>query len=384
MKIKKQKGSFLLELMIGLVVATATTVTALTIYIHFENQKRITVTTNELHTNVSIGAVSLQKYFGLAGYSFNNEELLKCNKLELYNSEPEFRNLDLFKIDIKPLKILKQTDYIDNEITPDENSSIVSFSSSSSESANVETFLIEDAFYGLPHHRLNKRYGFNLGDYFITVQKNSDYCALSQVTGLPESEESINLVLDDEANFVNSTTGNKDYGIYNIPTNPGVRKTMLSGSKVINIGKSPTFYTFYLKNNQLRLKDHLPDLNKFNWELYPDRVIVDNIVGFKAVALLDSDGTPNTIDNRLETLSENEDIKKTKAIKFLLVGKSSVPFLKEKDSAGNCTATVNNIVKWSEGEFDLSKIKGLDKDWKCYRYRINESTVVLKNFNFIN
>lgn len=362
--INNQKGSFILELMIGLIIATATILTAMTIYLYFENQKKITVETNQLIANLSVGMFSIQKSIPLAGYGLN-EKLLICPKILGYDEQRS--GIKEFELQIKSLQIIPAVQYTDTDITPDDNTSVLLLSRGDSEISYGMVNMTANIPPSSSAYKVDNRFGYKEGDLMIAIAKDGSNCVLSQVTNLPGGGKSDN-VIHSSGNYTDPVTGKNVPARYNMPSGIGVAFDV--GDKLLNIGASPMSLKFYVKDNQLRVK------NEFEGT---DKVIAHNIVAFQAIALIDEDAD-KTIDRRVSDLRTNADVMKTKGVKLMMIGKSNLPFMNEKNADG-CTATLNKDFAWSEGVFDLSGIEGLDKDWKCYRYRLQESTIYLKNFN---
>ncbi len=364
--INKQKGSFILELMIGLVIATATILTAMTIYLYFENQKRITVETNQLLANLSVGMFAIQKSVPLAGYGLN-PKLMQCATISAYDDTRPSGSQE-FNLEVKSLQIIPEAEYTDTDIVPDPESSVLMLSKGDSEISYGLANMTQSMPNSSAAYKVDNRFGYKEGDLMIAISADGSQCILSQVTNLPGGGNSDN-VIHNSGNYTDPVTGRNIPARYNKAG--GIGAPFNVGDSLLNIGSTPVSLKFYLSNNQLRVKNEFDNT---------DKVIANNIVGFKAVALIDEDEN-KAIDKRVDWLHTSTDLTHTKGVKLLLVGKSSIPFMNEKDSTGNCSATTNSEFSWSEGVFDLSKIVGLDKDWKCYRYRLQESTIYLKNFN---
>ena len=92
-----------------------------------------------------------------------------------------------------------------------------------------------------------------------------------------------------------------------------------------------------------------------------DVVLVEGVAQFKALPVTDASGT-------------------TVAMQLAIVARSSQPE-KPDPASGLCNITTNPP-SWIGGTVDLSGQVGLTavaNDWKCYRYKVFEVTVPLRN-----
>lgn len=89
-----------------------------------------------------------------------------------------------------------------------------------------------------------------------------------------------------------------------------------------------------------------------------DTVLVEGVAQFKALPVTDATGT-------------------TVAMQLAIVARSSQP---EKPPASGICNTTTGPLSWMGGALDLSGMVGLTgDDWKCYRYKVFEVTVPLRN-----
>ena len=72
-KRNKQKGSFILELMIGLFMSLITILGVMTIYSQFEGQKRTTTQAGQTIGNVALSLFPIQQFGRMSGFGFNSK-----------------------------------------------------------------------------------------------------------------------------------------------------------------------------------------------------------------------------------------------------------------------------------------------------------------------
>lgn len=350
---KKQRGSFLIELMIGLFMSLLSVLGVMTIYAQFEGQKR---TTTQMSQTVSMGALAMfpiQHFGKMAGFGINDSTLLGC-KILAYNDTTG-------------------TSY-DFTMSP-----VLITSSGSNSVADKIDFLIgdSDSFFApvritqqMPNpsavFKVDSRFGFREGDLVIAAEPGKD-CTLAQVSNLPRNAGQTDNVIHNSGNYTDPITGTPKPTTYNKPGGLGV--SYGTNGKLFNLGAKPQKLSYTIENNQLVQNNNFDNVNN-------KTIIGDNIVLLKAVYGLDNDNDGD-VDTWTATTPTAANLKNIIAIRVGMIARSP---LREKSSAGVCNITNTATFNWFGGTMDISALP----DWKCYRYRLLQTTIPLRNMIWKN
>jgi type IV pilus assembly protein PilW len=233
-------------------------------------------------------------------------------------------------------------------------------------------------------HVMN-RYGFRQGDLILmleppvppAVMKN---CALMEVTDVPAADGS--LVAHDNGTY--NLTWMTPVKAVTSRFNPGAGLGVVyagagtaNATRVFNLGNlydtngssMPVYNTYAITNGTLTVASAFSP--------NPATAVADNIVHMRALYGMDDgigSGTPGDgIVDRY--ITGTPDWRYVLAIKLAVVARSALPEKPSGGAAAVCDTTVNPV-PWSGGTFDVSA----DLNWKCYRYRVFETTVPLRNW----
>jgi type IV pilus assembly protein PilW len=344
-KLKKQKGSFLIELMVGLLMSALSVLGIMTIYAEFEGQKRTSTQMTDTMSNAAIGLFALEHETKNAGYGINSSVLLGCN-IHAYKS-----GSGEFTFTMAPVKITPGA----NDKTPDQIAFFVGDSDSYFSPISITK--------GMPNSasalKVNSRFGFMEGNLMVVGQSGSD-CTLMQVSNLPGSG-STDQIIHNPGSYTDPVTGQQMPAQYNKAGGLGI--TYGAGASVVNLGAIPSNVGYTITNNNLTRTESLINSNT--------ATIANNIVMFKAIYMLDNnkDGIIDEWTNR--TLAGPEYLN-LKAVRLAIIAQSP---LREKSKNGVCSTSTNSQFTWLGGTMDVSNIP----NWKCYRYRKLETTVPIRN-----
>jgi type IV pilus assembly protein PilW len=238
---------------------------------------------------------------------------------------------------------------------------------------------------------MNNRYGFLAGDV-VVVGEPGKTCSMAQVSGLPGTSTLAHAA----GNYVDSS-GQQVPTKYNGPVSPfpgyiaWVRATN-TGGRVMNLGNSPTMTTYAVVNNTLVAIDATAPGS-------PPQVIADGIVQLQAQygydgnndgkltaptnsAVLNIAGTADQWADALPAAGMTADKwKQIVAVRLAIVARSVTP--ERPDAAGNCQITLVGP-RWFARDpataynIDVSA-SSTGSLWKCYRYRVFEVTIPIRN-----
>jgi type IV pilus assembly protein PilW len=339
-----QKGGFLIELMVGLLLSSLTVLSVTTIYTQFELQKRTTVETGTTSSTANIGMFSLQNHAKKAGYGVSYDlNMMGCSVAAYNSTNNQDITFKLAPVSIEPGNSASTSDkvtffagnsYINMfpiQLTADTNS-------------NNDTIKISDIS------------GFSPGDLIILYEANKN-CNLAQIS----ETQGTNNILRNTGNYVEPATNRTLPVIYNKSGGLSGGVNYSINATVLDIGSSPMLVSNSIVNNQLVETNILTSESK---------VIADNIVLLKALYGIDMDH-----DGKIDTWNNNNigsNYKYLKAIKIALIARTPNKEIKN----GVCNATNNPIFNWDGKTIDIST---LSDDWGCYRYRFIETVIPLRN-----
>ncbi len=353
MKNINQKGSFLVELMVGLLVSITGIMAMVAVFSQFEGQKRTTTQVSESVTNAALSMFPIQHYGKISGFGINNTSLLGCNVL---THDAQTGSSSSFIL--APLLITGRND--------NENDTIqfVVGNATNYYAANTLTSAMANS---LSNFELDSRFGINVGENVIVGQPGSD-CTMRQVTGLPTDIGLTNQVIHSGTTYLNAS-GVSTAAIHNASTGMGIAYS--GGAKLINVGTNPQVITFSVNNNQL-----FQSVNTGIASTSTNQVIGDNIVALKAVYGLDTNAD-GSVDTWTNVTPATADLRQILGFRVAVISRAP---LKEKTSGGTCNVTTVSNISWLGGNIDISGLP----DWGCYRYRIIQTTVPLKNAMWSN
>lgn len=351
---KKQKGSLLIELMIGLLMSLFTIMVVMKIFANFEGQKR---TTESMSSTISMGAMALfpiEHYGQMAGYGFNNSSLMGCNVLAYNNNSGSSFNFTMSPVIIQSSG---------NNTTSDQ----ITFLEGNAYNSFNTVQLTQSMPSSSSDLKVTDRFGFQEGDLIIVAQPGSD-CSLMQVSNLPGTNGQTNNVIHNSGTYTDPTTGLQDPTIYNKPSGLGVAYS--SNAYVFDLGQNPSEITYSVNAN-----NQLVQNNTFNLT-NPTSVVGDNIILLKAQYGLDPTHTGN-VATWTNTITNTSDYANIIAVRVALIAQS--PLL-EKPINGTCSITQNSTFNWAGGTMDISTIP----NWGCYRYRLLQTVIPLRNMLWMN
>lgn len=333
MKRLKQKGAFLLELMIGLMMSSILIIGALTIFARFEGEK---VTANQISETISNGSLGLNyiEHMGkVAGFSLTDVNFLGCN-VHFNNSENNINS----SFPLSPLIIT----------TSNGSDSFSLFSGNSNNYFSSKNLISSPVNSEI---QLKSTFSFTPGDIFIVGERSKE-CSLAQITSISNNDEKISYSTGSYTNNMgqNITTHFNDNGLY--------VNNYTSNAKLINLGKTPQIFNYSIENERL-IEENLINGEK--------NIIAENIVRLKALYALDTNRDGN-VDSWSNVSPTGDNIRNIIGMKIAIIIRSP---LKGK----KCIVTTNKNFIWFGGEIDISDIE----DWQCYRFRILESTIPFRN-----
>ncbi len=402
MKVARQAGFTLIEIMIALLIGLIGIVVMMQTFAVSEGFKRTATSGTDAQINGGVAMYMIQREMRMAGYAMNELMVQGCTSVRVWN------NPGGFGIDMPLVPF-----YINPPLVPagDANTDVIliAYGNSSSAVAGSPVLTGQTNANSIP---LAWNYdSFQTGDIFVSYQPNgaTPSCVLHETTASTNAGGNCGYLPGTLSGGY--TASSVEYGTtayqqhqpsgcvnttptYNkataITDSSGVAVPMLTypAGKVYNLGNA-AIHVYAVRGGTLTMCDWVASDCRSAANYTP---IVDDIVSLRAVYGMNLNppasaaaGDGVTITWNRNDLSTNAYLpSRVLAVTMELTARSA---LKEKpDSSGNCQTTlVNNkpdptqtwMYETTTGAgIDLSSIS---TDWGCYRYKLFQTTVPLRN-----
>jgi type IV pilus assembly protein PilW len=375
--------------MVGMVIALVSVVVMFQVFAVSEGMRRTTTGAGDAQQNGVASLFLLERDARMAGYGLNFMPMLGCNTRGFFATTAAAINFRL-----QPVTIT------DGGATgPDQ----VTFTYTTSDGFGMPGTLANTSNATPNFLRLeDPRFQFTLGDLIalanvpagLGTQPIASDCHVVQVTSLPEDRASVTLIGWGAASYVDEggTTRVAEYSPpYVLPVvYPKWNRTLSTGGRIFNLGKTPSATTYRITNGQL-----IAD-NAFR----PGEAVAisDGIVQLQAqygyagnatctttTACTLSPNAPTVGQINTATATDQwgtsmpananpEHWRRVIAVRMALVARSGQA--DKKDASGNCKATLTQPIWPTTGE---TMFVDADLDWRCYRYRVFEIVVPIRN-----
>lgn len=344
------RGFSLVEILVAMVIALLGTIIIFQVFSVSEGIKRTSTSGGDAQQFGALSLFTIERDLRMAGYGINNSRLLGCavRGYDELATPPDLPTFTLAPVTIR----VGASDSIADEITL-----MYSTSDLISNPAQITQNMPNSAAV----YKVNNRFGFTEGDLIIAAENGKD-CSLGQVTGLPGAGQSDNVV-HNSGNYTNANGVNVP-ARYNKPS--GLGESYTTGGVIFNLGAGPVIHTYRVDANQLVMDSGLA---------VSTLALADNIVLLKAQYGKDTtaDGSVDAYENTMPLLPTAADWAAILTVRLAIVARSAQPE-KANVEGGACDATTA-APGWSGGTLDLSA----NPNWRCYRYRVFETTVPLRN-----
>lgn len=349
MNVDRHHGFSLVEIMVGMAIGLLGMMVIMQVFSVTESGKRTTTSGGDAQQKAALSLHTIEHDVRMAGYGINGvPELMGC-KILGYNAT---RLPTTFDFVLAPVVITQGVGNLPDSIT-------ITYSTSSV--MNAPTSIIQDMPNPSAAYKVSNRYGFAPGDLVVIAESGKD-CTLGQVTDTPGGGQSDN-VIHNSGNYTNpsgdnvSADYNKPGGVSNV--------NYTTTAKLFNLGPLPISNVYSITGSSLNLFTNLTAANE---------TVADNVLDLQAEYGVDSDDdgdvdayrTSADLDaNGTTTGSEYSQIL---SVRFGLIARST-----KREPACNVTTVVPT---WAGGAFNNIKA---NVDWQCYRYRVFETTTMLRN-----
>jgi type IV pilus assembly protein PilW len=398
----RSAGFTLIEVMIAMLIGVIGIVVMMQTFSVSEGFKRTATSGTDAQINGAVALYMLEREIRLAGYGMNHMIPSGCSLVRVWNNTlGSGTTMRMVPFEINPPGVP----------AGDANTDVVLIAYGSSETAVT----------GVPADHANfrvsiNRDGFRNGDLVVGLQPGAgpggaNSCALHELTKVPGGSGNCNdpppssdALEHTATNYKNPLAGcqpvpasrNSAGGITEADGTPVPALNRANGGLLFNLGAQPQVKVYAVRGG---------NLTECNW-MTADctaaanfNVIVNDIVSLRAVYAMDLDGNPNPgtpsgdgiVDRYTRVpLATSNQISRVLGGSVALAARSG---LREKPAGGGgCDATVDparpdRAQEWfgpalSPGDgtlvnarMDLSGVP----DWQCYRYKLFQTSVPLRN-----
>ena len=405
-------GFTLVEIMIGLLIGVIGMVVIMETFSVSEGYKRTSTSGSDAQVNGGLALYLLEREIRLAGYGMNSLLPMGCTNIIVFNANSgTTTSMRMVPFEINP------AGYPAGD--PGTDTLLVAYGASANFVTGVPANQVSNSSANYTVN--NNRDGFRAGDLVIAVQPGGSAggqpsCLMQQVTGVPSAANNCNSASGGGSNEVIHNTGtfknpNKncanDTPLYNeaggvVDPATGQKVPALSqqnGGQLFDLGALPQVKIYAVRGGNLTVCDVMNQDCTLAANYTP---MVSGIVSLRAVYGKDLDGvlSPTTaqgdgvVDSWDRTaLATSNQAMRVLAAAVEVTAKSS---LKEKGAADPATCdtttaasrpdrtqdwfgptltpSIDNSVGGSQ--IDLS---GSAADWQCYRYKMFQTRVPLRN-----
>ncbi len=340
----------LVEVLISMAISLVVTLAAYQTFAASEGYRRAATSGGDATFSGSIGMYALQRDLRMAGYGINTAAVLGCTVLAYDEGVAPSRQ---FNFTLAPVVITQGA-----AGAPD----TIEISYSSTDAVPVPVRLTQALPSAASVYHIDNGFGIVAGQLLIVAEPGLD-CTLQQATNTPSLENpgQRDRLHHGSGNYT-GPFGTQVAARYNKPGGLGPNYTL--AGVVYAIGQAPVLSRYYLQNENLVV----------------DPVLLGNIaqpVAAGIVQLQAQYGRDTNADGVIDVWTEVAPANSVEwagliAVRLALVARSAVG--ERADADGNCSVTTV-APTWAGGNLDLSA----RADWRCFRYRVFESTISLRN-----
>jgi type IV pilus assembly protein PilW len=341
----------LIEVLVAMTISLVVTLAVYQTFAASEGYRRSATAGGDSTFNGSLAMYSLQRDLRMAGFGLNTVTLLGCRVLGYDGGTDPVRD---FEFRLAPVVITQG-----NGTGPD----TIEVTFSNTESVPAPVRLTQATPSNIADLRIDNGFGIQSGQLLVVGEPGAD-CTLQQATNTPVLE------VAGQQDLLKRVSGNyrTPFGTwaasrYNKPG--GLGPTYTLAGMVFPMGAAPGVNRYYIQNGNLMMDQVL--LGSIGLP------VAASIVQLQAQYGKDADGD-GAIDI-WDEISPNAaaDWATIVAIRVALVARAALA--ERPDAAtGECTTTTA-FPTWSVGEIDVSA----DPNWRCFRYRVFEATIGLRN-----
>jgi type IV pilus assembly protein PilW len=391
----RASGFTLVEIMIGLLIGMIGIVVIMQTFSVSEGYKRTSTSGSDAQVNGGLALYLLEREIRLAGYGVNSLTPMGCTSIVVYNAKSgTTSSMRMVPFEINPAGIP----------AGDPGTDTILITYGSAENFVTGVGADQPSNSSANYQVQNNRDAFQPGDLVIAVQPGGGAgggpsCVMQELTGVPSASScgsgggnGSSELIHNTGKYKNPNKGcemsdpvyNKPSGITDPATGQPVPKLDASnGGTIFDIGPLPQVKAYAIRGGNLTSCDLMTTDCSVAANFSP---MVSGIVSMRAVYGKDPDSNGSVDAWDRNALATSADANSVIAAAIEVTAKSG---LKEKPSAGSGTCdTTSDAARpdpaqdWfgynlaAASQIDLS---GTAADWQCYRYKLFQTRVPLRN-----
>lgn len=352
-------GFSLVEILVAMVISLLGTIIIFQVFEVSEGIKRTTNSGGDAQQNGLLALIAVERDARMAGFGINYGPLLGCTVQGQQATRP-------FTFKLAAAEIGDGASSAGDSLT---------FVFGSSDLLLTPPKLVAGAANTATIFQVDNRFGFGLNDLIVAGQVGRA-CSLAQATNLPTATGQKSEVHRNSGDY---NTGNMA-AAYDAWDN-----TSQSGGRLYTLGPAPAAITYSVDS----ASGQLMAINAIRSGT--SDVIAENIVQLQAEYGKDTSGTA---DGQVDVWDTTAPITadgwaRVLALRIAIVARSALP---EKAGADGLCRDINDPtdpaklvtdptrrLKWAGGGINLTYLTTAQADWTCYRYRVFETLVPLRN-----
>jgi type IV pilus assembly protein PilW len=344
-------GMTLIEVLMAMAISLVVTLGVYQTFASAEGYRRSATGGGDATFNGSMAMYALQRELRMAGYGLNTQALLGCRVLGYDGGTNPVRDLE-FRL--APALITQGVGAAPDSIA-------LTFSGTDASPAPIR--LTQATPSNVADLRIDNGFGIVAGQLLMVGEPGAD-CTLQQATNTPTLEVAGQQdVLKRASGSYRTPFNTWAVSRYNRPGGLGPNYTL--AGMVVPVGATPSVNRYYILNDNLVMDQVLQGTVAMP--------IAASIVQLQAQYGKDVDG-----DGSIDTWDEitpvaSLDWSRVVAVRLAVVARSVQPE-RPDPATGACTTTAA-FPTWAAGDLDISA----DPNWRCFRYRVFESTISLRN-----
>jgi type IV pilus assembly protein PilW len=374
----------LVELLVATVISLLGVLIIFQVFAVNEDVRRSATSGSDEQTSGLIALMTLERELRHAGFGINDFALVGCT-MKMYDAMRTPSTVPDYPL--APVQIVSNAG-----TTPD----VVRVIYGGSKQTTAAVQLGSDLDVKTDPVSLVSRFGFDPGDVVVVGQPNYN-CTMMEVTGWSGPVD----LEHNQTAYVDPQSGASKVPRFNDPAGLPELYKFLLGAKVLNLGPSPVRDEITVRNSEADPADNNQMVSQNIWgQIATFEPVADQIVHLKAEYGMDDGKDNGTVSRSVFNVDDgvvdnftgvSPDVSKpiewtrVRSVRVAIVSRSLTP------DRAPCSATPaysddlkddTYPVRWARGP-DAPKGRPIDVrttgDWQCYRYRVYETTVPLRN-----
>ena len=349
-----ESGMSLVELMVGMLIGLIGIIIITHLYLTNEQYKRSTTGAGSAQVNGAVALYTMERDVRMAGFGLNSSGALGCSSVQYfydgaYSSPPgPAGGGALPPLAFVPVLITQGVAAADSITLLFGNASERSIPGTLSESMPSPS----------AEFKVDGTAGFALNDLVLVTQGST--CMLTQVTQVQTS-----------ASHIQHNPGGS---LWNPVGGGSLLPAFTQGANLFDLG-NPTWRTYSIASNRLQVSEVLLSVSAGAAPMQ----LVDDIVDLQAEYGQDSnnDGVVASTEWTTVTPTTATGWQQVIAIRIGVLARSP-NYVKPEPAGANCDATTAQPT-WAGGSFAAKNFATVTSDDRCYKYRVFETIIPLRN-----